>query len=48
MEIARHPVISNTKHVSHLPPSWGTLYQLTRVEPKLLQAAIKDGRVISR
>jgi hypothetical protein len=45
MEIARHPVISNAKHVSLLPPSWGTLYQLTRVETKALEAAIKDGRV---
>jgi hypothetical protein len=43
--IARHPVISNATHVSHLPPSWGTLYELTKVETKALEAAIKDGRV---
>jgi len=45
MEIARHPVISNGTHVSHLPPSWGTLYELTKVDPKVLESAIKDGRV---
>jgi hypothetical protein len=43
--LAGHPAISNAKHVSLLPPSWGTLYQLTRVETKALEAAIKDGRV---
>jgi hypothetical protein len=43
--LAGHPVISNAEHVRHLPPSWGTLYQLTKVEPAVLKAAIKDGRV---
>jgi hypothetical protein len=28
MRIAAHPVISNAKYVSHLPPSWGTLYEI--------------------
>jgi hypothetical protein len=28
MKIAAHPVISNAKYVSHLPPSWGTLYEI--------------------
>jgi hypothetical protein len=28
-----------------LPPSWGTLHELTKVEPGVLKAAIKDGRV---
>ena len=27
MAIARHPVLSNSTHVSNLPPSWGTLYE---------------------
>ena len=31
MAIAEHPAISNTNHGSYLPPSWGTLYELTKV-----------------
>jgi hypothetical protein len=37
-------IISNRNHGSDLPPSWRTLYQLTKVEDKKLIAAIKDGR----
>jgi hypothetical protein len=43
MKIATHPVLSNATHVSLLPPSWGTLYELTRVEPRRLAEAIDDG-----
>lgn len=28
MVIAKNPVLSNAKYISHLPPSWGTLYDL--------------------
>jgi hypothetical protein len=42
MAIARHPVISNTEHVRDLPPSWGTLYQLTRLPDDVLLARIED------
>jgi hypothetical protein len=45
MEIARHRIISNATHGSHLPPSWRTLYELTKVDDTVLKAAIKDGRV---
>lgn len=45
MKIAKHPVISNQKHVSDLPPSWGTLYQLTKVPRPRLEAKLKDGTV---
>jgi Protein of unknown function (DUF3102) len=45
MSIARHPVLSNATHVSCLPPSWGTLAELARVEPKHLEAAIASGMV---
>jgi hypothetical protein len=45
MEIARHPVISNATHVSLLPPSWGTLYELTRVPNEILLTKIKDGSI---
>jgi hypothetical protein len=42
MAIARHPVISNTEHVRYFPPSWGTLYELTKVPDKALLTGIKD------
>jgi hypothetical protein len=49
MIIARNQVISNTKYLSHLPPSWGTLYTLTTVDKKLgdgaLQKLLMDGTI---
>jgi DNA-directed RNA polymerase subunit RPC12/RpoP len=45
MRIARHPVLSNSEHVHNLPPSWGTLYDLSRLPVPLLQQAISDGRI---
>jgi Protein of unknown function (DUF3102) len=46
MTIAKHPVLSNTTHASYLPPSWTTIYDLTKVEPKRLNAAFKDGLIV--
>lgn len=43
MAIASNAVLTNLSHVTSLPPSWGTLYELSRVEPKRLAAAFKDG-----
>ena len=31
MAVANHPVLSNHAHVRVLPPSWGTLYELTKL-----------------
>src|SRR4029453_12385714 len=31
MTIAGHSVLSNTAHAPHLPPSWYTLYELTKL-----------------
>jgi hypothetical protein len=45
MQIAKHPVISNPKHVSLLPPSWGTLYQITRLPLQLVRECIEDKRI---
>jgi len=45
MIIANHSVISNRAHVHDLPPSWGTLYELTKVPVPRLEAKIKDGTV---
>jgi hypothetical protein len=41
--IAEHPVLSNTTHVSLLPSSWGTLYQLTKVGDTQLIEALASG-----
>lgn len=45
MAIADHPVLANTTHGSHLPASYRTLYELSRVEEDLLEKAIADGLV---
>jgi hypothetical protein len=37
MEIARHPILSNPKFASDLPPSWATLYELTALPHDLLE-----------
>lgn len=42
MAIARHEVLANPTHGSALPPSYRTLYELSRVEPTLLERAIAD------
>lgn len=43
MAVSQHPVLSNTAHGQHLPSSWRTLYELTKVEPQTLTNALKDG-----
>jgi len=45
MAIAKHPVLSKSAHGPTLPPSWRSLYELTKVEPKRLTAAFKDGEI---
>ena len=45
MAIARHPVLSSATHVSFLPPSWGTLYELSRLPAEVLLARIEDGSI---
>jgi hypothetical protein len=49
MVIAEHPVISSATHVSRLPPSWGTLYDLVRLDKKhgegTVLARIEDGTI---
>jgi N6-adenosine-specific RNA methylase IME4 len=45
MAIADHPVISNATHVSYLPPSWGTLYELTKLDEATIRARIEDGTI---
>lgn len=43
--IANHPVLSNPTHGSLLPPSWRTLYELTRFEEPKLITWIHDGTI---
>ena len=45
MAIARHPVLANTTHVSLLPSSWGTLYELSRLPEAALTRAIEAGDI---
>jgi hypothetical protein len=45
MLIAEHPALSNRQHINDLPPSWGTLYELSRLEAPLLEAAIQAHEV---
>ena len=45
MEIARNEVISNSEHVPNLPQSWGTLYELTKLDDETLLAGIKAGEI---
>jgi hypothetical protein len=42
MAIAKNPVLSNPKFVSFLPPSWGTLYELTAYPDGELKEMIAD------
>ncbi len=45
MELATHPVLSNRKFISDLPQSWGTLYELTKLDDQTLLAGIKAGEI---
>jgi hypothetical protein len=43
MAIASNEALANPTHASHLPASWMTLYELSRLPPKLLEAKIVAG-----
>ena len=45
MKIAANEVLANPTHGSHLPPSWRTLYELSTLPPRLLEARIIDGTI---
>ena len=42
MDIARNPVLSDRNRGSVLPPSWRTLYELSRLDEPVLLAKIED------
>jgi hypothetical protein len=45
MTITRHPVLSNVAHAPLLPPSWMTLYELTKIPNDVLLEKLKDGTI---
>jgi hypothetical protein len=45
MAVARHSVLSNSAHVQSLPQSWGTLYELSKLDDETLIAGIKAGEI---
>ena len=45
MAIAEHSILSNTNHGSLLPPSWRTVYELTRAPNKNLETWLADGTI---
>lgn len=45
MAIADNDSLRNDAHVRHLPVSWGTLYELTRLTPEQFDAGIKSGAI---
>ena len=47
MAIARHPVLSDSTHASNLPPSWTTLYELSRLPAGKLRKLIEQERIHS-
>ena len=45
MAIARDPKLSNPAHVRELPASWGTLYELTKLDTETFERRIKEGTI---
>ncbi len=44
-KIAEDHRLSNVAHVKHLPPHWGTLYELTRLPDNVSHAKLADGTI---
>jgi hypothetical protein len=45
MAIARNPWLAKATHMSLLPPSWGTLYELSRLPSEVFSAKIEAGEI---
>jgi hypothetical protein len=45
MTVAKHPVLSNAKYISHLPPSWSTLADLAAFPDNELIELIGNGSI---
>jgi len=45
MAIAADERLAKPQHVALLPPSWGALYDLTRLDDQQFESAVKDGTI---
>jgi hypothetical protein len=45
MTIAADPRLTNGAHVQHLPPHWGTLYELTKLTDEQFEARLATGGI---
>ena len=45
MIVAADSRVTNPAHVQHLPPHWGTLYEITKLPDDKFDALIKDGTI---
>jgi hypothetical protein len=45
MAIAADSRLSNPAHVQHLPPHWGTLYELTRLDDATFEAQLRAHKI---
>jgi hypothetical protein len=45
MRVSGHPVLSKSEFVQTLPQSWGTLYELTKLDDEQIVAGIKAGEI---
>jgi hypothetical protein len=45
MKITRHSILSNPAHAPLLPPSWMTLYEMTKLPDDVLLTKLKDGSI---
>jgi hypothetical protein len=45
MKIAANPILAKPAHAQALPPSWGTLYELTKLPERKLVAKLEDGTI---
>jgi hypothetical protein len=45
MKIAADERLANPAHVQHLPPHWGTLYELTKLSDQVFDAKLKSGEI---
>ena len=48
MIIARHPELSNVAHAQHLPSSWMTLYELTKLPDDTFTEKLEAGEINPR
>lgn len=48
MKVAADERLSNPAHVQHLPASWGTLYEISKLSPAQFDARIADGTISPR